>query len=133
MIPASYNDDTLPVSGRDDGPARPCARSQGRGCARPASEGSHDESTSRLEGMTDDPLRYLDLGIDRLPISIGARNRLREAGILHIGDLVQKTDRELLYLRSFGKKSLVKITHELSRLGLKLSMIVDNWPEKKTN
>jgi len=52
MIPASYNDDTLPVSGRDDGPARPCARSQGRGCARPASEGSLDESTSRLEGMS---------------------------------------------------------------------------------
>ena len=43
VIPASYNDDTLPVSGRDDGPARPCAR--------PASEGSLDESTSRLEGM----------------------------------------------------------------------------------
>ena len=51
MIPASYNDDTLPVSGRDDGPARPCARSQGRGCARPASEGSLDESASRLEGL----------------------------------------------------------------------------------
>jgi hypothetical protein len=51
LIPASYNDDTLPVSGRDDGPARPCARSQGRGCARPASEGSLDESTSRLEGI----------------------------------------------------------------------------------
>ena len=47
IIPASYNDDTLPVSGRDDGPARPCARSQGRGCARPASEGSLDESLSR--------------------------------------------------------------------------------------
>ena len=43
MIPASYNDDTLPVSGRDGGPARPCAR--------PASEGSLDESPSRLEGM----------------------------------------------------------------------------------
>ncbi len=51
MIPASYNDDTLPVSGRDGGPARPCARSQGRGCARPASEGRLDDSTSRLEGM----------------------------------------------------------------------------------
>jgi ubiquinone/menaquinone biosynthesis C-methylase UbiE len=51
LIPASYNNDTLPVSGRDDGPARPCARSQGRGCARPASEGSLDKSTSRLDGM----------------------------------------------------------------------------------
>ena len=51
MIPASYNDDTLPVSGRDDGPARPCARSQGRGCARPASEGSLDKSASRLDGI----------------------------------------------------------------------------------
>ncbi len=53
LIPASYNDDTLPVSGRDDGPARPCARSQGRPCARPASEGSLDKSTSRLDGMRD--------------------------------------------------------------------------------
>ena len=38
-------------SGRDGGPARPCARSQGRGCARPASEGSLDKSTSRLDGV----------------------------------------------------------------------------------
>ncbi len=52
MIPANPNHDRVPVSGRDGGPARPCARSQGRGCARPASEGSLDESSSRLDGMT---------------------------------------------------------------------------------
>ena len=51
FIPASPDTDTSPVSGRDGGPARPCARSQGRGCARPASEGSLDESPSRLNGM----------------------------------------------------------------------------------
>jgi hypothetical protein len=43
MIPASPDTDTLPVSGRDGGPARPCAR--------PASEGSLDESPSRPDGM----------------------------------------------------------------------------------
>jgi len=47
----SPDTDTSPVSGRDGGPARPCARSQGRGCARPASEGRLDESPSRLDGM----------------------------------------------------------------------------------
>ena len=39
------------LTGRDGGPARPCARSQGRGCARPASEGSLDKSASRLDGI----------------------------------------------------------------------------------
>jgi hypothetical protein len=52
MRPASPDIDTAPVSGRDGGPARPGARSQGRGCARPASEGSLDESPSRLDDMT---------------------------------------------------------------------------------
>ncbi len=53
VIPASYNDDTLPVSGRDGGPASSWTRSQGRGCARPASEGSLDESPSRPDGIRD--------------------------------------------------------------------------------
>jgi len=48
LIPASPDTDTSPVSGRDGGPARPCARSQGRGCARPASEGSLDVASSSL-------------------------------------------------------------------------------------
>ena len=51
VIPASPDTDTSLVSGRDGGPARPCARSQGRGYARPASEGSLDESPSRLDGI----------------------------------------------------------------------------------
>jgi hypothetical protein len=51
VIPASPDPDTSPVSGRDGGPARPCARSQGRKCARPASEGSFDEFSSKLNGI----------------------------------------------------------------------------------
>ena len=51
LIPASPDTDTSPVSGRDGGPASSWTRSQGRGCARPASEGSLDESPSRLEGF----------------------------------------------------------------------------------
>ena len=51
LIPASPDTDTSPVSGRDGGPASSWTRSQGRGCARPASEGSLDESPSRPDGM----------------------------------------------------------------------------------
>ncbi len=52
LIPASPDTDTSPVSGRDGGPASSWTRSQGRGGARPASEGSLDVSPSRLDGMT---------------------------------------------------------------------------------
>jgi ribosome-associated toxin RatA of RatAB toxin-antitoxin module len=56
IIPASPHTDTVPVSGRDCGPAASWTRSSGvdsgrRGCARPASEGSLDESPSRLEDI----------------------------------------------------------------------------------
>jgi len=51
LIPASPDTDTSPVSGRDGGPASSWTRSQGRGCARPASEGSLDESPSRPDGL----------------------------------------------------------------------------------
>ena len=51
VIPASPDTDTSPVSGRDGDPASSWTRSQGRGCARPASEGSLDESPSRPDGM----------------------------------------------------------------------------------
>jgi len=51
LIPASPDTDTSPVSGRDGGPARPSARSQERGCTRPASEGAADVSTSKAIGI----------------------------------------------------------------------------------
>jgi len=59
MIPASPDTDTSPVSGRDGGPASSWTRSQGRGCARPASEGSLDESPSRLDYDTGEPQQCL--------------------------------------------------------------------------
>jgi len=52
VIPASPDTDTSLVSGRDGGPASSWTRSQGRGCARPASEGTLDESPSRLDGIS---------------------------------------------------------------------------------
>ena len=52
MIPASDDNDISPVLGRDGGPAPSWARSQGRGCARPASEGCFDEPSSKLDGLT---------------------------------------------------------------------------------
>ncbi len=51
MRPASHNNDTRPVLGCNRSPASSWTRSQGRGCARPASEGSLDKSPSRPDGI----------------------------------------------------------------------------------
>ena len=79
--------------------------------------------------MIGNSLRYLDINVDGLQISHCIRNRLREAGIMQVGDLVQKTDKELLYIRSFGKKSLSRIKCELAMRGLELGMSIPDWPE----
>ncbi len=97
VIPASHNTDTVPVSGRDSGPARPCARSLRatlgrRGCARPASEGSLDESPSRPEGMTHQKATALSLRRARLRSSLDASVmiiRLRLIAISMINESVK--------------------------------------------
>lgn len=69
--------------------------------------------------------------LDRL---IGAWNLLRQTrnclegvGILYVGDLVQKTERELLMIQNFGRRSLKELKGILSDLGLKLDMDVGVW------
>jgi len=76
--------------------------------------------------MTDN--RALFLSINELPIPIGARNRLREIGIVNVGDLVRKTDKDLMYIRSFGKKSLNNVKLVLADLGLGLGTKLTDWP-----
>lgn len=78
--------------------------------------------------MADEPRTHLFIRVDDLAVPIAARNRLRDAGIIHVGDLVQKTEKELLYIRSFGKASVGRIKAVLSGLGLKLGMTIHDWP-----
>ena len=66
--------------------------------------------------------------VSELELSVRSANCLREARIQTIGDLVQKTDGEMLKYRNFGKKSLQEIKELLEGMGLQLGITVD--PEK---
>src|SRR4030043_2062186 len=69
--------------------------------------------------------------VDELELSVRSANCLKHANIKLIGDLVQKTEAEILATKNFGRKSLNEIKDILSEMGLSLGMKLDNWPPKK--
>lgn len=69
--------------------------------------------------------------VDELELSVRSFNCLQNAGIKYIGDLVQKTEAEMLKTKNFGRKSLKEIKELLSEMGLELGMKLDNWPPKE--
>lgn len=73
----------------------------------------------------------LNLPIEELELSGRAYNCLKSANINYIGQLVQKTESELLKIRSFGKKSLDEIIEKLSKFNLKLGMTDIKWSPPK--
>jgi DNA-directed RNA polymerase subunit alpha len=68
--------------------------------------------------------------IDELELSVRSSNCLNSANIRTIGELVQKTEAELLKTRNFGKKSLNEIKSILAEMGLSLGMKLENFPPK---
>uniref|UniRef100_A0A7V5XGM4 DNA-directed RNA polymerase subunit alpha n=1 Tax=Thermodesulfobacterium geofontis TaxID=1295609 RepID=A0A7V5XGM4_9BACT len=73
----------------------------------------------------------LNMSIEEMDLSGRAYNCLKNAGINYVGQLVQKTETELLKLRSFGKKSLDEIIEKLSKLNLRLGMTDIKWKPSK--
>lgn len=73
----------------------------------------------------------LRLPISELELSVRSSNCLREASIKTIGDLVKKTEDEMLSFKNFGKKSLAEIKELLAGMGLTLGMQVDSKKLKK--
>ncbi len=73
----------------------------------------------------------LKLPISELELSVRSSNCLREAGIKTIGELVAKTEDQLLSFKNFGKKSLSEIKELLIGMGLTLEMKVDQEKLKK--
>ncbi|MCB2180741.1 MAG: DNA-directed RNA polymerase subunit alpha [Desulfobulbaceae bacterium] len=73
--------------------------------------------------------------VEDLELSVRSANCLRNAQICHIGELVQKTEAEMLKTKNFGRKSLNEIKQLLSEMGLSLGMKIDNWepPESSVN
>ena len=74
---------------------------------------------------------HLLRSVDELDLSVRAENCLQAANIKYIGDLVQKTESEMLKTKNFGRKSLKEIKELLSEMGLGLGMKLDNWPPKE--
>jgi DNA-directed RNA polymerase subunit alpha len=68
--------------------------------------------------------------VDELELSVRSANCLQNANIKSIGDLVQKTEAEMLKTKNFGRKSLKEIKEILAEMGLSLGMKLDNWPPK---
>lgn len=69
--------------------------------------------------------------VDELELSVRSANCLQNANIRYIGDLVQKTESEMLKTKNFGRKSLKEIKEILGEMGLSLGMKLDNWPPKQ--
>ena len=66
--------------------------------------------------------------VDELELSVRSANCLQNANIKYIGELVQKTEAEMLKTKNFGRKSLKEIKEILTSMGLSLGMKLDNWP-----
>ncbi len=66
--------------------------------------------------------------VDELELSVRSANCLKNADIRYIGDLVQKSEGEMLKTKNFGRKSLNEIKEILSEMGLSLGMKLENWP-----
>jgi len=66
--------------------------------------------------------------VDELELSVRSANCLKNDNIVYIGDLIQKTEAEMLRTPNFGRKSLNEIKEVLAQMGLHLGMEVTNWP-----
>ncbi len=85
---------------------------------------SHSESVVEEDEV--DPI--LLRPVDDLELTVRSANCLKAENIYYIGDLVQRTEVELLKTPNLGKKSLTEIKDVLASRGLSLGMRLDNWP-----
>ncbi len=87
---------------------------------------TRDERQAAAGRQTMDPL--LLRPIDELELTVRSTNCLKAENIMYIGELVQRTENELLKTPNLGKKSLVEIKDVLASHNLSLGMVIGNWP-----
>ena len=68
--------------------------------------------------------------VDELELSVRSANCLKNADIKYIGELVQKSEQEILMTKNFGRKSHNEIKEILSCMGLRLGLKLDNFPPR---
>jgi len=81
------------------------------------------------EGIVD----VLAQPIDHLDLSVRSMNCLKSDNIFRVGDLVQRTEQEMLRTPNFGRKSLTEIKEVLENMGLSLGMKLEGWPPESTD
>jgi len=90
------------------------------------------EPVEEEEESQEEPLNEnLFKPVSELELSVRSANCLKNANITYIGELVQKTEAEMLKTKNFGRKSLNEIKAILEEMGLHLGMKLDNFPLPK--
>ncbi len=84
-------------------------------------EGANEEEENQVDPVLLRP-------VDELELTVRSANCLKTESVMYIGDLVQKTEVELLRTPNLGKKSLTEIKEILESNGLTLGMKLENWP-----
>jgi DNA-directed RNA polymerase subunit alpha len=74
---------------------------------------------------------HLFRAVDELELSVRSANCLQNANIRYIGELVQRTEAEMLKTKNFGRKSLNEIKEVLDSMGLELGMILESFPDRQ--
>ncbi|MBK6813050.1 MAG: DNA-directed RNA polymerase subunit alpha [Sandaracinaceae bacterium] len=88
-----------------------------------------EEEEPSIHESSEEPLNdNLFRSVEELELSVRSANCLQNANIHLIGELVQKTEAEMLKTKNFGRKSLKEIKEILTDMGLSLGMKIDNWP-----
>ena len=88
-----------------------------------------EEMESGLDGSHDGPMirnENLNRSVEELELSVRSYNCLKNANIATIGELIQKTEAEMLKTKNFGRKSLNEIKEILAQMGLSLGMKIDD-------
>jgi DNA-directed RNA polymerase subunit alpha len=89
-----------------------------------------EETSYQSTGSEEEPLNEnLFRSVDELELSVRSANCLQNANITLIGELVQKSEQDMLKTKNFGRKSLKEIKEILGTMGLGLGMKFDNWPQ----
>ena len=89
-------------------------------------EPRREEASSSIPELAFNPA--LLKKVDELELSVRSANCLKNDNIVYIGDLIQKTEAEMLRTPNFGRKSLNEIKEVLAQMGLHLGMEVQGWP-----
>jgi DNA-directed RNA polymerase subunit alpha len=89
-----------------------------------------EETSYQATTADDEPLNEnLFRSVEELELSVRSANCLQNANITLIGELVQRSEQDMLKTKNFGRKSLKEIKEILANMGLSLGMKINNWPQ----